>query len=66
MASVLDIINGISQAAANAYDGSHDERYTADGEARKVGLKREEGDPILDSREMDGFNIKYYGNKICV
>ena len=66
MATVLDIINGISQAAANAYDGSHDERYSADGETRKVGLRREEGDPILDSRVMDGFNVKYYGNSICV
>ena len=66
MASVLDIINGISQAAANAYDGSHDERYTADGEARKVGLKREEGDPILDSRVMDGFNVRFYGNMMCL
>ena len=66
MATVLDIINGISQAAANAYDGSHDERYSADSETRKVGLRREEGDPILDSRVMDGFNVKYYGNSICV
>jgi len=66
MASVLEIINGISQAAANAYDGSHDERYTADGEARKAGLKREEGDPILDSRIMDGFNVKFYGSSLCV
>ena len=66
MASVLDIINGISQAAANAYDGSHDERYTSDGEERKIGLKREEGDPILDSRVMDGFNVKFYGNSVCV
>ena len=52
MATVLDIVRGISQAAANAYDGSHDERYNSDGEARKVGLKREEGDPILDWRVM--------------
>ena len=66
MANVLDIIQGISQAAANAYDGSHDERYAADGEARRVGLKREEGDPILDSRVMDGFNVKYYGDKLCI
>ena len=66
MATVLDIVRGISQAAANAYDGSHDERYNSDGQARKVGLKREEGDPVLDSRVMDGFNVKYYGDKICI
>ena len=48
MATILDIIQGISQAAANAYDGSHIEEYSHDGKVRKVGLKREEGNPILD------------------
>ena len=61
MASVLDIVRGISQAAANAYDGSQDEKYSLDGEARKIGLKREEGDPILDSRVVDGFNVRMSG-----
>ena len=31
MATILDIIQGISQAAANAYDGSHIEEYSHDG-----------------------------------
>jgi len=66
MATVLDIIQGISQAAANAYDGSHIEEYSHDGKVRKVGLKREEGNPILDSRVMDGFNVKYYGDSLCI
>ena len=35
MATVLDVIQGIAQAAANAYDGSHDTRISHDGEARK-------------------------------
>ena len=61
MASVLDIVRGISQAAANAYDGSQDEKYSLDGEARKIGLKREEGDPILDSRVVDGFSVRMSG-----
>ena len=61
MASVLDIVRGISQAAANAYDGSQDEKYSLDGEARKIGLKREEGDPIIDSRVIDGFNVRMSG-----
>jgi hypothetical protein len=61
MASVLDIVRGISQAAANAYDGSQDEKYSLDGEARKIGLKREEGDPIIDSRVVDGFNVRMSG-----
>jgi hypothetical protein len=64
--NVLDIIRGISQAAANAYDGAHDERYVHNGEAKKVGLRREDGDSVLDARIMDGFNVKYYGNSICV
>ena len=31
-----------------------------------VGLKREEGNPLIDSRVMDGFNVKVYGNKLCI
>jgi len=66
MASVLDIVRGISQAAANAYDGSQDEKYSLDGEAKKIGLKREEGDPIVDSRVVDGFGVKFHGNVLCI
>ena len=43
MATTLEIIQGLAQAAANAYDGAHDERFSLDGQARKVGLRREEG-----------------------
>jgi len=64
--SVNDIIKGIAQAAANAYDGSQYEKYAADGKARKVGLKREEGDAILDSRVMDGFKIRMTGPELIV
>ena len=64
--NTLEIIQGLAQAAANAYDGSHDERYAADGKAHKVGLRREEGDPILDSRVMDGFKVKFSGDSICI
>ena len=66
MASVLDIVRGISQAAANAYDGSQYDNYSFDGEARKIGLKREEGDPITDSRVVDGFGVKFHGNVLCI
>ena len=59
--TTLEIIQGLSQAAANAYDGSQDEKYSLDGEARKIGLKREEGDPIIDSRVVDGFNVRMSG-----
>ena len=64
--NTIDIVRGIAQAAANSYDGAHDEKYSFDGEAHKVGLKREEGDPIIDSRVMDGFSVRFYGDKICV
>jgi len=66
MATVMDIIQGISQASANAYDGAHDERAASDGEARTAGLKREEGDMNLEARVMDGFNVKFYGGRLCV
>ena len=56
--TTLQIIQGLSQAAANAYDGVHDERFSLDGQVRKVGLKREEGCPIMDSRVNDGFSVK--------
>jgi len=65
-AETLEIIRAISQAAANVYDGAHDERYTSDGEAKKIGLKREEGDPILNHRIMDGFGVKFSGNKLVI
>ena len=43
MANILDIVRGLSQAAANAYDGY-------DNMDEKIGLNREEGHPVLDSR----------------
>jgi hypothetical protein len=51
MATVYEIIQGINQAAANAYDGSD----------AKVGLDREQGDLILDRRIIDGFKVRIMG-----
>jgi len=62
MATVYEIVQGLAQAAANIYDGALNE----DGEPLTAGLQREEGDPILDKRVMDGFNVKFYGNMMCV
>jgi len=62
MATTLEIIQGIQQAAANAYDGALDES----GEPVKVGLKREEGNPLVDQRVMDGFNVSFYGKNLCL
>jgi len=61
MATVLEIIQGIAQAAANAYDGAHDESTQADGKAHKAGLRREEGHLINDRRVMDGFGVSFHG-----
>lgn len=62
----LEIIQGLSQAAANAYDGVHDERFSLDGQARVVGLQREKGCPIMDSRVIDGFSVKFYGDSMII
>jgi hypothetical protein len=62
MATVYEIVQGLSQAAANAYDGALSE----DGERVEVGLQREEGDPLLDKRVMDGFGVRFYGNMMCL
>jgi|TARA_Y100000034_G_scaffold48624_2_gene60156 hypothetical protein len=64
--TVLDVIRGLSQAAANAYDGTHIESFSPDGEVRTAGLKREEGNPLIDRRVMDGFNIRFMGPYLCV
>ena len=61
-ASIYEIIQGLAQAAANAYDGALNE----DGDALKVGLQREEGHLILDKRVIDGFNVKFYGDMMCL
>ena len=59
---VVDVLRGISQAAAGMYDGAHDEN----GEPIKIGLKREEGNPILDKRVIDGCKIRCSGKTLIV
>jgi len=66
MATTLEIVTGIHQAAANAYDGSHDERFTGEDLAKKIGLRREEGCSLKDSRVIDGFNVKVMGNQLTL
>jgi hypothetical protein len=64
--NTLEIIQGLAQAAASAWDGAHDERYTLDDKTHEAGLKREEGHLLLDERVMDGFGVKFSGNSICI
>ena len=62
MATTLEIINGISQVLANSHDGALD----SEGEPVKTGLKREEGNPLVDSRVMDGFSVRFNGDRLIV
>tara|TARA_R110000751_G_scaffold132779_5_gene235342 strand:+ start:1552 stop:2100 length:549 start_codon:yes stop_codon:yes gene_type:complete len=60
---VLEIVRGIAQAAADiGYDGCVDD----DGKPVEIGLKREEGHPIYNSRVMDGFNIGFAGPNLIL
>ena len=61
-AESLKIFQGLAQAAANAYDGAYD----SDGNPIEIGLKREEGHPVYDSRTMDGFKVKFSGSQMII
>ena len=56
------MLKGISQAAGNMYDGATDEN----GDPIKIGLKREEGNPQLDKRTIDGCSIRCSGKTLHV
>lgn len=63
MATVLEVVQTISQIVAErGYDGAKD----AKGEPVKIGLKREEGNPLLDKRIMDGFGVKFHGDQLVL
>ena len=62
MATTLEIVNGISQVLANSYDGALDEK----GEPVKIGLRREEGNPLVDHRIMDGFGAHISGDRLHI
>jgi len=63
MATVYEIVQGLAQAAANAYDGALGEDYEPVNDGI---LRREEGNALIDQRVMDGFNVKFYGNMMCL
>jgi len=62
MATTLEIIDCISQVLANTYDGALDES----GEPVKIGLRREEGNPLTDHRVMDGFGAYISGDRLHI
>lgn len=63
---MLKVVQGLAQAVSDIKANGHDERYAYDGQARPAGLKREEGDIILDKRVNDGFAVRFVGNKMCI
>ena len=62
MASVLEIVRGISQAVSNTHDGALDEN----GDPVLIGLRREEEIPITDKRVIDGFSVRLHGDMLCL
>jgi len=59
---IYEIVRGIYKAVSLAYDGP---TYNED-EDNKVGLRREEGNPLVDKRIMDGFGVKVGGRKLTI
>ena len=62
MATTFEIIDCISQVLSNTYDGALDEN----GEPVKIGLRREEGNPLVDHRIMDGFGAYVSGDRLHI
>ena len=63
MATTIEIMNGISQIMSSTYDGA----VSSGGDPVSAGLKREEGNPLIDSRVIDGFSIRMMGtDKLCI
>jgi len=64
MATVLEIIRGISQAVSQKHDQATDSKT---GEPIMIGLNREKEIPITEKGVMDGFSVVFYGgNKLCI
>jgi len=61
MAKLLDVIQGLAQAAANSYDGALDE----DGNPIELGLKREDKNMYKRNR-ADGFKVRFAGHQMVV
>ena len=59
---VHKIIQGISAAMANSYDGAKDEK----GEPLVKGMRRNKGNAVLDSRVMDGFVLSIQDDLLIV
>lgn len=61
--SVIEIINAISKIATQ-YGG--DGAYDGEGERVDIGLKRDQGHIINDTRVIDGFSVGFQGNILII
>tara|TARA_R110002110_G_scaffold349463_1_gene559641 strand:+ start:575 stop:1111 length:537 start_codon:yes stop_codon:yes gene_type:complete len=59
MANINDLAVAISNIMSQ-------KGYDSGDPSVAIGLKREDGDPILDSRVMDGFNARFHGNHLII
>ena len=63
MASVLDVVQTIQNIVAQkGYDGALDE----EGKPVEIGLRREVDNVVTDSRLVDGFKVRFQGNKMIL
>lgn len=63
MATTMEIMKGISQVMSMSYDGALDQ----EGSPVEIGLKREEGSPLIDSRVIDGFSVRMMASdRLCI
>tara|TARA_B100000700_G_scaffold303502_1_gene375042 strand:- start:848 stop:1360 length:513 start_codon:yes stop_codon:yes gene_type:complete len=63
MSEILDVVRGISQVLAAKYDGAVDPKT---GEKVEIGLRRDRDLHSVERPLMDGFSVKFYGDKICI
>ena len=63
MANILDVVQTIQNiVSTKGYDGALDE----DGNPIKIGLSREVDNVVTDSRLVDGFGVRFQGDKLIL
>jgi chaperone required for assembly of F1-ATPase len=63
MANILDVVQTIQNiVSAKGYDGALDE----EGKPVKMGLNREVDNTVTDSRLVDGFGVRFQGDKLVL
>jgi len=63
MANILDVVQTIQNIVGQkGYDGALDE----EGKPVKIGLRREVDNVVTDSRLVDGFGVRFQGDKMIL